>query len=57
MSQGLELICYDYYDTYYPECGDALASFVIFDMMSSVADGFTINEAEYRSYTTPDLDN
>ena len=56
MSQGLELICYDYYDTYYPECGDALASFVIFDMMASVADGFTINEAEYRSYTTPDLD-
>ena len=43
-------------DTYYPECGDALASFVIFDMMASVADGFTINEAEYRSYTTPDLD-
>ena len=25
-------------------------------MMASVADGFTINEAEYRSYTTPDLD-
>lgn len=55
MSQGLQLLCYDYYGAYYEEYGDALAESTIFQIMQAVPKGFAVNEAEYLSYTTEDL--
>lgn len=55
MSQGLQLLCYDYYDDFNSSYGTALAMVTVFDKMQSILDGFTINEAEYRAYTTSDL--
>lgn len=55
MSQGLQLLCYDYYGDYHKKYGSALAMQTIFQKMTAVLDGFAVNEAEYRSYTTPDL--
>lgn len=55
MSQGLQLLCYDYYGDYHEKYGSALAAQTIFQKMTAILDGFAVNEAEYRSYTTPDL--
>ena len=55
MSQGLQLLCYDYYGDYHEKYGAALATQTIFQKMTAILDGFAVNEAEYRSYTTPDL--
>lgn len=55
MSQGLQLLCYDYYGDYHEKYGSALAMQTIFQKMTAVLDGFAVNEAEYLSYTTPDL--
>lgn len=55
MSQGLQLLCYDYYDAYNEEYGRALAQSTVFQIMRSVPKGFAVNEAEYLCYTAPDL--
>ena len=55
MSQGLQLLCYDYYGDYHEKYGSALAAQTIFQKMTAILDGFAVNEAECRSYTTPDL--
>lgn len=55
MSQGLQLLCYDYYTDYHEKYGSALAMQTVFQKMTAVLDGFAVNEAEYLSYTTADL--
>lgn len=55
MSQGLQLLCYDYYDAYNETYGRALAQSTVFQIMQSVSKGFAVNEAEYLCYTTPEL--
>ncbi len=55
MSQGLQLLCYDYYGAYYEEYGAALTQSTVFQIMQAVPKGFAVNEAEYLSYTAADL--
>ena len=55
MSQGLQLLCYDYYDDYNESYGSELAMQTIRQKMRAILDGFAVNESEYLSYTTPNL--
>ncbi len=53
MSQGLQLLCYDYYDAYNEEYGRALAQSTVFQIMRSVPKGFAVNEAANEKYAQP----
>lgn len=55
MSQGLQLLCCDYYDDYCGEYGTALMQSTVFQIMQAVPKGFAVNEAEYLCYTAENL--
>lgn len=56
MSQGLQVLFYDYYDQLVgKDYGTALSDYTIYQLLSNTIQAFAINEAEYNCYTESNL--
>ncbi len=56
MSQGLQLLFYDYYDQLIgDDNGEALSEYTIYELLANILQAFAVNEAEYNCYTETDL--
>lgn len=56
MSQGLQLLFYDYYDQLVGDGnGEALSEYTIYELLVNILHAFAVNDAEYNCYTETDL--
>ena len=56
MSQGLQLLFYDYYDLLVgDDNGKALSEYTIYELLTNILTAFAVNEAEYNCYTEENL--
>ncbi len=54
-SQGLELLFYPYYEEMYPELGQAMQAYVLYEMLVNILISCAYDEFETEVYANPDM--